>query len=323
MKKPQLNNLYVKVIGGVLGLFVLLLIVVGLGLYVFDWKVNVVTNVAKTLRYPIVFANSQPISYTAMLEDKATLSHYYKAQSDLSPDLFPEPSDEELTAIVLNKLLSDAMTNQIAHDQGVKVSNADVESEYQSVVSQSGNVETVEQNIRDLYNWDVATFKEKVIRPFLVRSAIQEKLANNNDENAQKRELADAVLARVKNGNEDFGEVAKQFSEDESTASNGGELGFFGQGEMVQPFEDAVSQLEPGEVSDIVETSFGYHIIQLEEKATDDDGNPTYRARHILIRTKSVDDLIDERLKDASVWLLAKGFVWSKDDVQVLPESAL
>jgi len=81
---------------------------------------------------------------------------------------------------------------------------------------------------------------------------------------AEVRKKAEEVLAKVKAG-EDFGALAKQYSED-SSAAEGGDLGTFGRGKMVKPFEDAAFALEPGASSDIVESPFGLHIIKVESK---------------------------------------------------------
>ncbi|MCH2461008.1 MAG: peptidylprolyl isomerase, partial [Gemmatimonadetes bacterium] len=75
---------------------------------------------------------------------------------------------------------------------------------------------------------------------------------------------------RIVSGGESFVDVARTFSQDIGSASNGGDLGFFGRGEMVQPFEEAVLALELGEVSQIVETPMGLHLIQLDERRTQD-----------------------------------------------------
>src|SRR5262245_30236799 len=72
------------------------------------------------------------------------------------------------------------------------------------------------------------------------------------------------VLERAKKG-EDFGKLAKQFSDD-SSASRGGDLGSFGRGQMVPPFEQAAFSLGVGAISDLVKSDFGFHIIKVNEK---------------------------------------------------------
>ncbi|MFN3596766.1 MAG: peptidylprolyl isomerase [Rubricoccaceae bacterium] len=86
------------------------------------------------------------------------------------------------------------------------------------------------------------------------------------DEREEARERAEALRARILAG-EDFAALARQYSEDPGSATRGGDLGFFGTGRMVRPFEEAAFALrEPGDVSPVVETSFGFHLIQLTER---------------------------------------------------------
>jgi peptidyl-prolyl cis-trans isomerase C len=81
----------------------------------------------------------------------------------------------------------------------------------------------------------------------------------------QARTKAEQVLTDAKAG-KDFAALAKEFSADPGSAANGGDLGFFQQGQMVGPFNDAAFSLAPGTTSDLVETEFGFHIIKVAEK---------------------------------------------------------
>ena len=80
----------------------------------------------------------------------------------------------------------------------------------------------------------------------------------------KRRDLADQLLVQLQNG-ADFSQLAKTYSDDKSNAANGGELGTFGRGTMVKEFEDAAFALRPGQLSGVVQTPFGFHIIKVEE----------------------------------------------------------
>lgn len=107
----------------------------------------------------------------------------------------------------------------------------------------------------------------------------------SEEKKAEARKKIEEIQQKVKKG-EDFAELAKTYSEGPS-APRGGDLDFFGRGEMVKPFEDAAFNLKPNETSDIVETRFGYHLIKVVDK------QPAK-----TIAYADIKDRIDKHLKD-------------------------
>lgn len=79
------------------------------------------------------------------------------------------------------------------------------------------------------------------------------------------REMLTDLKKQIEDG-ADFAELAKKYSDDPGSAAQGGDLGWFGRGQMVPEFEEAAFSLQPGQVSDIIETQFGLHILKVEDK---------------------------------------------------------
>lgn len=84
-------------------------------------------------------------------------------------------------------------------------------------------------------------------------------------ERAQAKAKADALLAQLRKSPDSFADLARKNSQDPGSAPNGGDLDFFARGAMVKPFEDAAFSLKKGDISDVVESEFGYHIIRLTD----------------------------------------------------------
>jgi len=90
-------------------------------------------------------------------------------------------------------------------------------------------------------------------------------LKTDGKDDAAIKAKAEDVLKQAKSG-ADFSELAKKYSEDDQSAKNGGDLDYFGRGRMVQEFDKVVFDMQPGQISDLVKTQFGYHIIKLVDK---------------------------------------------------------
>lgn len=103
------------------------------------------------------------------------------------------------------------------------------------------------------------------------------------------------IRRRIADG-EDFGEMARRYSEDLNSATNGGDLGFFARGTFMAEFEEAAFALEAGEISPPVRTDVGLHIIKLEERKEDQ-----IRVRHILVQIPKTDEDDHRALETISI----------------------
>lgn len=190
---------------------------------------------------------------------------------------------------VLEKMILDKLILEEAAKLGIEVSEEEVNKEVEHIKEYFESDEKfkeflasqniTEERFKEQVKKDLIIFKykEKVVEDVKVSEEdIREYYDNNikefkNDQVRAShilldtREEAEMVLQKIKNG-EDFNKLAEEYSVDPSVKSNKGDLGYFGYGEMVKPFEEAAFALEAGEVSDIVKTQFGYHIIKVHDK---------------------------------------------------------
>lgn len=208
------------------------------------------------------------------------LKAQYPSEAEFRQDLAKSQTTEnELLEYYIDRLRESALTEQLV----------------ERFVSAKAVV--TETEMRDFYE---AHKDSLAVRPITWETGMILKniKASDEAENQKLKEIR-AIYQRIMNG-EDFAEVASTDSDCPSRA-RGGDLGFFSKGMMVKPFEDAAFTLNVGEVSDIVKTQFGYHIIKLEEKRANE-----LRARHILkiieptyqdtVRTRELMEDVRERL---------------------------
>ncbi|ABO65946.1 MULTISPECIES: peptidylprolyl isomerase [Geobacillus] len=121
----------------------------------------------------------------------------------------------------------------------------------------------------------------------------------------EDEKTAKEVKAKLDKG-EDFAKLAKEYSQDPGSASNGGDLGWFGAGKMVKEFEEAAYKLKVGEVSDPIKTDYGYHIIKVtdkEKKKTFDKMKEeiTFEVKRSKLDPSTMQSKVDKLVKDANV----------------------
>ncbi len=121
-----------------------------------------------------------------------------------------------------------------------------------------------EAEITEQYEKDFGDERLASVRHILLRTQ-----GKSEEEKAEIRKKMEGLLARARSG-EDFAALAKEYSEDPGSKMNGGLYENFEKGTMVKPFEDAAFSVPVGEISDIVETTYGYHILKVVDRKKDE-----------------------------------------------------
>ncbi len=138
------------------------------------------------------------------------------------------------------------------------------------------------------------------------------------EQKAEAKKQAEALRKRAAKG-EDFAELASKHSDDQITASNGGDIGFLKKGTMPESFDEALFSMEVDEISDVVETTYGFHVIKV--LAIREGDVPVDEAKRELAEGLYRADWLEARARKAAVTTLAS---WrqSKDDDAVAEELA-
>lgn len=166
-----------------------------------------------------------------------------------------------------------AVADAVSTDPGVKENHGELGwvvpfryvHEFEDAVY-STEIGQVSEVFRTSYGFHIALVEEEVAQSELHAAHIMKMTPHANPEViAAAKHQIDSLYELAKNG-ADFAELAKANSEDKGSAVRGGDLGWFGHGMMVKPFEDAAYALQPGEVSAPVFSRYGWHIIKLYEK---------------------------------------------------------
>lgn len=177
------------------------------------------------------------------------------------------PPTEQLRAQIMDDLITNEILAKQEAKYKIKVSKKDVDDAFAKIAEKQGGEKEMQKVLNDLYGMKIFDFK-KLIAIQVAREKLMEKFVQIHARHILIKDEAKAreILDRVKKG-EDFVELAKQFSEDTGSRDNGGDLGFFGRGQMVKEFEKTAFNTEVGKIADdLTKTEFGFHIIKVEER---------------------------------------------------------
>lgn len=240
----------------------------------------------------------------------------------ISKDELYDVMVEQYGAAAVEQLIADKIVASEAKKEKVTVTDKELNSEVDKLKESYGGEDVFDQMLAS-NNTSLDALKEDLKNYLTLRKLLipqieitNEELKTYFDENKDSLGEAEQVKAshilvadeatakeikqKLTDG-ADFAELAKEYSTDEGTKENGGELGFFGRGTMVTEFEDVAFALPVNEISEPVKTDYGYHIIKVEEKKESKEANFDDSKAEIK------ETLIDQKMEtEYSTWLEEK-----------------
>ncbi|OXS63921.1 foldase protein PrsA [Bacillus sp. V-88] len=239
------------------------------------------------------------------------------SKDDLYSTLVNQYGDGALDTLIAEKIvkLESEKKDLTVKDSEIKKELENIKAQYDSeeafkeaLASSGADLDSVKENIKT-YLLTEKLLKDRVK---ITDDQIKEYFEANKDTFAQKEQVeashilvddektAQEVKKKLDDGG-DFAELAKEYSTDTSNADSGGELGYFGKGEMVAEFDDKAFSMKKGEISEPVKTEFGYHIIKVTGKK---EAKEAVLADH---KDEIKDILFDQALQtEYGTWLAEK-----------------
>ncbi|WP_136604525.1 foldase protein PrsA [Paenibacillus dokdonensis] len=221
----------------------------------------------------------------------------------------------------LDGMISETLVNQEADKKGIKVTQADIDKETAFIKKNYGSDEEFEAALqqnnlsKEEFNkqMDMQVKLRKLIEPDVkvsdddVKKYFDENKATFDTPEQVKashilvatKEEADAILKQLKDG-ADFATLAKEKSTDPGSKANGGDLGYFGRNQMYKEFEDEAFRLKDGELSGVIKTDAGYHIIK----------RTGYKAAHTATLEEKKADIKEQLIYQA---IMTKAPTWLSD----------
>jgi hypothetical protein len=245
-------------------------------------------RVTQVIPFPLARIGSNFIAYENYLFELRHYIHYYETQQGI--DFSTEAGQQQLDEFrrrALEKVINDAYIAQLATENNVSVSDAEIDQQIEVVRSQNrlgGDERVLEDVLRDFWNWSMQDFRRS-----LRQQLTAQKVAAALDTETNQR--ADQALSELAAGSE-FAQVAEKYSDDIATQSNGGE--FASVIDRTDRDLSAVTtrelfELEPGETSEIINIGYALQIL----KNIESKGNKI-RGAHILFTFKDISGYIND-----------------------------
>lgn len=316
MKTPKYVNKF-SLIFTILLIVAGYLLIIGILIYGFGMNNKIIQKTAKIIPYPgVIFLSGKIITLNEINTKLDSIKLFYNSQdfSDLGLRVdFTTGDGQKRLKIkernLISKLAEDRIIEKLANKQGIKITDKMVSGEVNRKLEEYGSRDELKNTMFNLYGWQIEDFEKNIVKPDLYKEKLKENMPRINQSFAAARKKITQAQDELKNG-ASFEEIAKKYSEGESS-QNGGSLGWFTYDQILPEVGLEAYMLEKGSISDIIESSLGYHIISIEDKKTE-DAKDQVKIKQIFVRTESFADWLEKQIKTMKIYIPLKNYRWNR-----------
>lgn len=299
------------------------IVLIGVLIYGFNLDNAIIRFSAKIIPYPAAIVGSgHLVSLNEAQKNLQSVKNFYENQNfseaGLRVDFSTENGRKRLLVKkkeILNKLIENKIVEILAQKRGINITEEMAARAVDEEIEKYGNKNESLSNLQKLYGWSQGDFEKNLVKPDLYQAALEKYIKENETDAKNAREKIELAFNEVKNNRRDFSEIARQYSGGES-AKTGGDLGWFSAEQMLPQLSSASFALAKGEMSDIIESALGFHIVILDDKKTE-DGVDKVKIRQIFARTENFGDWLAEQEKNIKIFIPLKDFLWNKEKNEV------
>jgi hypothetical protein len=268
-----------------LGLMLLLPVVFLIIFYLVFYLIRLdraLPQVAAYLPWPAAYINGEFISWRTFNNNLSKLGLFY--EQSLRFNGLKQPTRSELEKLALDNLVRQSLVRQILKQNDVTIAFNPHFWVQDFVKRNFESLSALQDLVKSSYNWDIAALNQFVIEPYLERFALEQFLKHDLAGQTQTKNQISALRQRLSKAELSFAEAAKIYSQDITTASSGGSLGWFKLSSLPASIAAEIKKLKPGDISQPILTDSGYHLFLLEKLRGDE-----VMASHILFKVIDIE----------------------------------
>ncbi len=254
-----------------------------------------VQKLAGVFPYPAAVVGSDVISMKSFLDERIALNKYFEANTSVDS---PMPSEQEIAANIIDTLVHKTAVEQLAQEASVIVDEERVEEFYLDATG-GGDSAEFSLELETMFGWTTDQFRARVIRPVVLTMQLSEHISADETRQEEPHVKANSAHDRLVAG-EEFALVATDTSIDPS-ATSGGDIGFINLSDIPEEWRVAVSALEVGSFTEVLEGDVTYMIFLLTDRVVAGEDTQV-KLSLIAVSKVTLEEIVQAYLESVRVW---------------------